>query len=184
MRVIESALDGLVVFENKRFADERGFFEEFFNQTQFGSAVAARGFVQVNHSHSLPGVIRGLHFQLTPPQGKLVGVIAGRIWDVAVDIRTGSPTLGRHFAAELSAENGRMLWIPAGFAHGFCVMGDSPADVLYLVDEIYNPRGESGILWNDSDLNVPWPLGGEPIVSARDRRQPSWSEFVNKSAQA
>jgi dTDP-4-dehydrorhamnose 3,5-epimerase len=175
MQIIDQPLNGLAVIENKRFPDERGFFEEFFNRARFvdvgvdvfglGPGVAPH-FVQVNHSRSNARVLRGLHSQ--PGQGKLVGVISGKVWDVAVDVRVGSPTRGQHFGLELSEDNGRMLWIPSGFAHGFYVLGDQPADVMYMVTETYNPKLESGILWNDPTLGVKWPLVGEPVISARD----------------
>lgn len=172
MNALERALDGLILFETRKFADDRGFFEEFFNQKTSG---LNERFVQVNHSRSVPGVVRGLHYQNTPPQGKFVGVIRGRIWDVAVDIRDNSPTRGQHFGRELSETNGRLLWIPAGFAHGFCCLGDEPADVIYLVDNVYNPAGEAGIRWDDPTLRIPWPLDRPAVVSAKDQAQPGWA---------
>ena len=174
MKVIERALDGLIVFELRKFHDDRGFFEEFFNLDKFAGAGVDRQFMQLNHSRSNPNVLRGLHYQNDPPQAKLVGVITGRIWDVAVDLRPGSPTRGRHFATELSEENGRHLWIPAGFAHGFYVLGSTPADVIYQVDNPYNPASEAGLAWNDEALAIPWPLRGDPIVSAKDQAQPKF----------
>jgi dTDP-4-dehydrorhamnose 3,5-epimerase len=121
-------------------------------------------------------VLRGLHYQHTPPQGKLVGVLRGQIFDVAVDIRPDSPTYGQYIGVELTDRNGKVLWIPAGFAHGFCVLGDEPADVLYRADALYGPRGEGGIAWNDPDLAVPWPISN-PIVSDRDRAMPSFASY-------
>jgi dTDP-4-dehydrorhamnose 3,5-epimerase len=132
--------------------------------------------VQDNHSLSKPGVLRGLHFQTQPSQGKLVGCSRGRIWDVAVDLRPHSQSYGKWYSAELSAENGRLLWIPSGFAHGFCVLGDEPADVQYKVDAFYNPKMEFGIRWDDPDLQIPWPIKN-PIVSERDSALPSFADY-------
>jgi dTDP-4-dehydrorhamnose 3,5-epimerase len=178
MQVVDKKLNGLVVIQNKKYADDRGFFEEFSHEGRFAESVDPRHFVQVNHSRSKPGVVRGLHYQTEPAQGKLVGVIRGRIWDVAVDIRKDSKTRGQHFALELSEDNGLMLWVPQGFAHGFIVTGEDSADVLYLVDQFYNPKTEGGIVWNDPALNIPWPREIDPIVSERDQNQTPWQEFV------
>lgn len=173
MNLIERALNGLALVENRKFSDSRGFFEEFFNLEKFTGVAGEFKCVQVNHSRSRPGVLRGLHYQLDPAQGKFVGVIRGRIWDVAVDIRPASPTRGQYFAAELSDANSRMLWIPAGFAHGFYVMGDEDADVIYLVDNLYNPKTEGGVRWDDPDLAIEWPVSAAssavPIVSDKDQ---------------
>lgn len=168
MEVQNCPIAGLRVLKPSLFKDSRGFFSERFNARRFAEAGLPSEFVQDNHSRSLPGVLRGLHYQHTPPQGKLVGVTSGRIWDVALDIRPSSPTFGRHHAVELSAENSLMFWIPAGFAHGFCVLGDQPADVIYKVDNYYNPAGENGIRFDDEDVNIPWPIKN-PILSGRDR---------------
>ncbi len=176
MTLLEQPLPGLMVFENRRFPDERGFFEEFFNERELSRFGTKTRFVQVNHSCSKPGVVRGLHYQLNPPQGKLVGVISGRIWDVAVDLRDDSPTYGRHFGLELNEHNARVMWIPAGFAHGFCTLGDQPAHLLYLVDAFYSPDSECGIVWDDPVLNIPWPLQGNAMVSERDKRMPNFIE--------
>jgi dTDP-4-dehydrorhamnose 3,5-epimerase len=167
MKVTPLAIADVLLVELDVFSDERGFFVARYQAEQFREYGLPTEFAQDNHSRSRPGVLRGLHFQHTPAQGKLVGVSRGTIWDVAVDIRADSPTYGHYVCAELSDENGRLLWIPAGFAHGFCVLGDEPADVLYKVDAPYNPRGEVGITWNDPDLAVPWPVTPS-IVSARD----------------
>jgi dTDP-4-dehydrorhamnose 3,5-epimerase len=134
-------------------------------------------FYQDNHSRSLPGVLRGLHYQRRPAQGKVVGVTRGRIWDVAVDLRTQSPTFGQSIGLELSDENGLALWIPPGFAHGFCVLGAEPADVFYKVDAPYNPAGEGGIRWNDADLAISWPMS-DPIVSERDLHSESFAAYT------
>jgi dTDP-4-dehydrorhamnose 3,5-epimerase len=133
-------------------------------------------FCQDNHSRSAPGVIRGLHFQTDPAQGKLVGVVRGRIWDVVVDIRPQSSTFGEHLGTELNDTNNRLLWIPAGFAHGFCVMGSEPADVIYKVDSLYNKTSEHGIRWSDPELGIAWPAD-HPIVSVRDQSLPSFADY-------
>ncbi|HAR41608.1 MAG TPA: dTDP-4-dehydrorhamnose 3,5-epimerase, partial [Bdellovibrionales bacterium] len=161
----------MALIELSLYGDERGFFVERFHEERFHDAGLFAHFVQDNHSRSAPGVLRGLHYQVSPPQGKLVGVVRGAIWDVVVDIRPESPTFGQHYGVELSDMNGRLLWIPAGFAHGFCVLGESPADVLYKTDGIYNASTEGGITWNDPELKLPWPIAN-PIVSKRDQEQP------------
>ncbi|MFN7684779.1 MAG: dTDP-4-dehydrorhamnose 3,5-epimerase [Oligoflexia bacterium] len=165
--VSETGLDGLKLIQLAVHGDERGFFVERFQAERFREHGLPAHFVQDNHSRSAPGVLRGLHFQTNPAQGKLVGCVRGRIWDVAVDIRQSSPTFGQHFGVELSDMNGKLLWIPAGFAHGFCVLGDAPADVLYKVDAFYNPATEGGIRWNDPKLGIQWPIAS-PTVSSRD----------------
>ena len=176
MKVSQAEIAGLAVVELKVHGDARGFFIERFQQDRFREMGLPDRFVQDNHSRSAPGVLRGLHYQTRPAQGKLVGVVRGKIWDVAVDVRPGSPTLGRHFAIELSDTNGRLLWIPPGFAHGFCVLGDEPADVLYKVDATYTPAGEGGIAWNDPHLAVPWPLQN-PTISQRDQMLGSFEKY-------
>ncbi|MCP5361102.1 MAG: dTDP-4-dehydrorhamnose 3,5-epimerase [Hyphomicrobiales bacterium] len=180
MKTEATPLSGVTVVHLDVFGDERGFFTERFNVQKFEELALPTSFVQLNHSRSAPGVLRGLHYQATPPQGKLVGATRGRIWDVAVDIRPHSPTFGQHFGLELSDMNGLLLWIPAGFAHGFCVLGNGPADVLYLCTAMYNPQGESGIRYNDPDLSVAWPydaMGANVIVSERDTKQPSFLTY-------
>ncbi len=176
MKFANLDLQGMVLIELTARRDDRGFFLERFQVPAFRDAGLPTHFVQDNHSRSLPRVLRGLHYQHTPGQGKLVGVVRGRIWDVSVDIRPGSPTFGQHFGIELSDVNGRLLWVPAGFAHGFCVLGEEPADILYKADALYNPAGEGGILWADPELAIPWPIQ-EPILSEKDRRQPSWAAY-------
>lgn len=168
MNVIETEIPGLAIVELKLYGDVRGFFVERYSEARFAEAGLPTRFVQDNHSRSAPGVLRGLHYQLNPAQGKLVGVTRGRVWDVAVDIRPESPFYGRHVAVELSDTNGRLFWIPPGFAHGFCVLGDEPADMLYKVTAPYSPSGEGGILWDDPELQVPWPIQN-PTVSERDK---------------
>lgn len=176
MEVKPLALDGLLLCESRVHRDERGFFVERYHVERFQALGLRRPFVQDNHSHSLPRVLRGLHYQYDPPQGKLISVIRGTIWDVAVDIRPTSPTYGKSLGIELTADSGRALWIPAGFAHGLCVLGDEPADVLYKVDALYHAGGESGLAWADPDLAVAWPVQ-DPIVSARDRALPSFAAY-------
>jgi dTDP-4-dehydrorhamnose 3,5-epimerase len=176
MEVSDTGLVGLKRVQLTLHRDDRGFFVERFHAHDFQMAGLPLVFSQQNHSRSKPGVLRGLHFQHTPPQGKLVGVVNGRIWDVVVDLRPWSQTFGKHHAEELSDDNGRMLWVPAGFAHGFCVLGDAPADVVYHTDAYYGPEGESGIRFDDGQLGVKWPLA-EPIVSERDRNLPDWQHY-------
>src|ERR1043166_701835 len=161
-------MQGLLLIELAVHRDARGFFVERLHSDRLQELGLPPHFVQENHSRSLPGVLRGLHYQQAPAQGKLVGVTRGRIWDVVVDLRAASPTYGKHSSLELSDENGRMLWIPPGFAHGFCVLGQEAADVVYSVDAPYNPSGEGGITWDDPDLAIAWPIK-EPIVSHKDQ---------------
>ena len=165
--VTDLPLSGLKVIQLKQFPDERGFFVERYQQDRFAGYGLPSQFVQDNHSRSKPGVIRGLHFQHSPNQGKLEGCIRGAIWDVAVDIRKNSPTYGKWEAVELSDKNGKLLWIPAGFAHGFCVLGIEDADVMYKVDQHYSPKTEGGIVFDDPELDIPWPVQ-HPVVSAKD----------------
>lgn len=176
MQVLDCKLAGLKIIQLKIFGDSRGFFMERFNREKFEEAGLPSDFVQDNHSRSAPGILRGLHYQHTPEQGKLVGAVCGRVFDVAVDIRPNSPTFGQHEAVELSDENGHLLWIPAGFAHGFCVLGNEPADVMYKVTGIYNPAGEGGIRYDDPALAIDWPVKN-PRVSDRDKSLPGWSEY-------
>jgi dTDP-4-dehydrorhamnose 3,5-epimerase len=179
MQVHKLEIQGLKLVELKIFHDERGFFTERFNAKRFVEAGLPSEFVQDNHSRSVPGVVRGLHYQVGPAQGKLVGVLRGRIWDVAVDIRAGSPTFGKYFGTELSDSNGKLLWIPPGFAHGFMALGTEPADVFYKVDQPYSAAGDGGILWSDPEIGIRWPLeaGVHPIVSAKDQAMPSFASY-------
>ncbi|MDA1092387.1 MAG: dTDP-4-dehydrorhamnose 3,5-epimerase [Acidobacteria bacterium] len=174
MNISPTPLDGILLIELDVHGDERGFFIERFNRDRFQDHGLPSAFVQDNHSRSAPGVLRGLHFQHTPPQSKLVGVTRGRVWDVVVDIRPTSATIGQSYEVELTDMNGRLLWVPAGFAHGFCVLGDTPADMLYKVDAPYSPDGEGGILWNDPELGISWPTR-DPVVSTRDRTMPTFA---------
>ncbi|HTY04107.1 MAG TPA: dTDP-4-dehydrorhamnose 3,5-epimerase [Rhodocyclaceae bacterium] len=169
MRAIATPLDGVLVLEPKVFGDARGFFFESFNARKFEDATGFHGdFVQDNHSRSGRGVLRGLHYQIRQPQGKLVRVVEGEVFDVAVDIRKSSPTFGQWYGHRLSADNKLQMWIPAGFAHGFVVLSDR-ADFLYKTTDYWAPEFERCIAWNDSDLAIEWPLGGiTPLVSAKD----------------
>ena len=171
MRAIETPLPGLLVIELQKHGDNRGFFIERFREDKFKSFGITSAFVQDNHSRSPPGVLRGLHYQTNPPQGKLVGVIRGKILDVAVDIRAGSPTFGKSFSIELSDDNAKLLWVPYGFAHGFCTFGDQPCDVIYKVTGLYNPQSEGGLAWNDPALGISWPVS-DPQINARDKAWP------------
>ena len=179
MQVTQPAIEGLKLIELKAYTDHRGFFLERFHSERFAKNGLPTQFVQDNHSRSIPRVLRGLHFQTDPAQGKLVGVIRGRIWDVAVDLRKDFPTFKKHYAAELTGENHRFLWIPAGFAHGFCVLGDEPADVLYKVDAVFNPKSDSGIHWQDPELAIPWPLK-DPVLSEKDNALPTLAEYLKR----
>jgi dTDP-4-dehydrorhamnose 3,5-epimerase len=152
------------------FGDARGFFFESYNRRKFAAATGLEvEFVQDNHSRSARNVLRGLHYQVRQPQGKLVRVVAGEIWDVAVDLRRASPTFGRWAAASLDAVSHRMLWVPPGFAHGFLVLSGT-ADVVYKTTDFYAPEHERTLLWNDPALAVHWPLAGEPVMTDKDRR--------------
>lgn len=176
MKVSECALKGLKIVTLDVLGDSRGFFVERFHKEKFAALGLPNDFSQDNHSRSAPGILRGLHYQHTPAQGKLVGVTRGRVLDVAVDIRPHSPTYGKYEAVELSGENGVLLWMPAGFAHGFCVLGDEPADMLYKVTGTYNAAGEGGIAYNDPELAIDWPVKN-PTISARDTNQQSFADY-------
>lgn len=176
MRVRDLELPGLKLIELDLHRDSRGFFVERYNEKTFLTHGLPTTYLQDNFSWSDPGVIRGLHCQDLPPQGKLVGVVAGKIWDVVVDVRPDSPTFGKWTAIELAADDGRLVWVPAGFAHGFCVLGDQPAGVLYKVDHFYNAQTERGLVWNDPDLKIAWPVA-RPVVSDRDANLPRFAEF-------
>jgi dTDP-4-dehydrorhamnose 3,5-epimerase len=167
MKVIPTRLPEVLLLEPRVFGDSRGFFFESWNEREFEHAGIRAHFVQDNHSRSQNGVLRGLHYQIRQPQGKLVRVVAGEIFDVAVDIRRSSPTFGRWEGALLNAESHKMLWIPAGFAHGFCVLSEF-AEVLYKATDYYAPEDERCILWSDPELHIDWPLPGVPALSAKD----------------
>lgn len=168
MQVIPTAIPDVVILEPKVFGDERGFFFESFNARAFREATGlTREFVQDNHSKSARNVLRGLHYQIRQPQGKLVRVAQGEVFDVAVDVRRASPTFGQWVGVHLSAENKKQLWVPEGFAHGFVVLSET-AEFLYKTTDYYNPAFERSILWNDPDLAIHWPISGEPQLSAKD----------------
>ena len=170
MQVIQTAIPEILVFEPKVFGDARGFFFESYNENLFYAATGLRpNFVQDNHSRSAQGVLRGLHYQIQQPQGKLVRVTAGEVFDVAVDIRKSSPTFGQWVGMHLSADNHRMMWVPAGFAHGFLVLSEY-AEFLYKTTDFYAPQHERSIAWNDPDINIQWPLGASPVLSTKDQQ--------------
>ena len=176
MQATSTAIDGVFILEPKLFGDARGFFTESFNQRVFEALTGARvHFVQDNHSRSSKGVLRGLHYQIEQPQGKLVRVVRGTVLDVAVDIRQSSPTFGQWVAVTLSEDNHRQLWVPAGMAHGFVVLSDS-ADFLYKTTDYYAPQHERGIAWNDPAIGVDWQLAqhgiAAPLLSAKDEAAP------------
>lgn len=166
---IQTSLGGVFILEPRVFGDERGFFFESYNQRAMAELGITDGFVQDNHSCSSRNVVRGLHYQIQRAQGKLVRVADGEILDVAVDLRRNSPTFGRWEGVRLSGENKRMLWIPAGFAHGFSVISEK-AHVLYKTTDFYAPEHERTLVWNDPDLKIDWGVEGNPIVSDKDRR--------------
>jgi dTDP-4-dehydrorhamnose 3,5-epimerase len=168
MKVIQTSIKDLLLLEPKVFGDERGFFLESYSERTMAEAGVHEIFVQDNHSFSGRNVLRGLHYQIQHPQGKLIRVPVGEIFDVAVDLRKSSPTFGKWDGARLSGENKRMLWVPPGFAHGFQVLSDS-AHVLYKTTDLYFPEFERTILWNDPDLNISWQLKSGPMISAKDR---------------
>jgi dTDP-4-dehydrorhamnose 3,5-epimerase len=168
MKATSLAIPDLFLLEPKVFGDDRGFFFESFNQAKFEAAIGRKvNFVQDNHSRSVKNVLRGLHYQIQQPQGKLVRVVQGEVFDVAVDIRKSSPTFGQWVGEILSAENKRQLWVPEGFAHGFVVLSDT-AEFLYKTTNYYAPEHERCIAWNDPTLAIAWPIAGEPVLSAKD----------------
>lgn len=176
MNVLDSPLPGVKIIEPSVFGDERGFFLESWNARTFADAGLDLTFVQDNQSRSARGVLRGLHYQLAKPQGKLVRVVAGRVFDVAVDLRRKSPTFGQSFGLELSAANRRMLWVPPGFAHGFLALEDG-TDFIYKCTDFYAPEEERSLLWSDPALAIPWPLDGlSPIVSSKDIAAPGLAQ--------
>ena len=169
MKVVQTTIPDLLILEPKVFGDARGFFLESFNASSFLMATGQNvTFVQDNHSRSARNVLRGLHYQIQQPQGKLVYVTRGAVFDVAVDIRKSSRTFGRWFGAELSETNHRQMWVPPGLAHGYMVLSDS-ADFLYKTTDYYAPEHERCILWSDPAIGIPWPLAGEPLLSVKDK---------------
>ena len=170
MKITRTTIADVLVIEPRVFGDARGFFYESFNQKAFtGATGLSLNFVQDNHSRSAKGVLRGLHYQIQQPQGKLVRVVRGAVFDVAVDIRKGSPTFGKWIGMELSEDNHKQLWIPAGFAHGFLVTSDA-AEFLYKTTDYYAPEHERCIAWNDQDIAIDWPLTTQPSLSAKDQK--------------
>lgn len=167
MNIVETQLPGVVIIEPQVFGDSRGFFMESWSKARYEAAGLPEAFCQDNVSLSAKGVLRGLHFQHPQGQGKLLSVLQGEVFDVAVDIRVGSPTFGKWIGVRLSSENKRQLYVPEGFAHGFCVMSDI-ALFMYKCTAYYNPQTEAGLLWNDPDIGIAWPAG-EPLLSAKDR---------------
>jgi dTDP-4-dehydrorhamnose 3,5-epimerase len=168
MNVMQTPLAGVLVIEPRVFGDARGFFYESWNARDFNRAVGREvRFVQDNHSASLRNVLRGLHYQLSQPQGKLVRVVAGEVYDVVVDLRRSSPTFGQSFGERLSAQDRRMMWVPEGFAHGFVVLSER-AEFLYKTTDYYAPEHERTLLWNDPALGIQWPHEGEPLLKPKD----------------
>ncbi len=169
MKIIQTAIPDVLIIEPRVFTDERGFFFESFNLRRWRKQTGLETeFVQENHSRSTKNVLRGLHYQIRQAQGKLVRVIGGEVFDVAVDIRKSSPTFGRWVGVTLTAENKRQFWVPEGFAHGFVVLSEA-AEFLYLTSDYYAPEHERAIRWNDPELAIDWPLTGDPILSEKDR---------------
>ena len=176
MKVARTAIAEVLLLEPRLFGDERGFFVEPYNKRAFREATGLEvDFVQDNHSRSKRGVLRGLHYQIRQPQGKLIRVLAGRIFDVAVDLRRHSPSFGQWVGLELDAQSVRMLWIPPGFAHGFAVLSET-ADVLYKASDYYAPAHERTLRWDDPQLAIAWPLAGAPTLSDKDRRGAALAE--------
>lgn len=179
MKVIDTAIPDVKIIEPAVFGDERGFFMETWNQQRFEELVTKRKipFVQDNHSKSRQGILRGLHYQTENTQGKLVRVVAGEVFDVAVDIRKGSETFGQWVGVYLSAENRRQLWVPEGFAHGFYVTSEE-AEFVYKCTDYYNPKAEHSIIWNDPNIGIEWPITIEPSLSEKDSTAPLMSDQV------
>lgn len=176
---LDPKFEGPKLIETSIFKDKRGFFSERFNSQKFKDAGLPSEFNQDAHSQSEPGVIRGIHLQYDPPQGKLVWIASGKIFDVIVDCRAQSPTFLKYTSFVLDSDRGQMIWIPEGFAHGFCVLGKTLAQVIYKITSGYNPKGETGLKWNDPELKINWPVDN-PIVSDRDEKLLSVKEFREK----
>jgi dTDP-4-dehydrorhamnose 3,5-epimerase len=176
MKVLATSIPDVLIIEPKVFGDERGFFFESYNERHWQAATGlATRFVQDNHSRSAKGVLRGLHYQIKQPQGKLVRVVAGEVFDVAVDLRRSSPTFGRWAGVCLSAENKRQMWVPEGFAHGFVVLSEA-AEFLYKTTDYYSAEHERSIIWNDPDLAIDWPISGLPLLSPKDAAAPHFAD--------
>jgi dTDP-4-dehydrorhamnose 3,5-epimerase len=178
MNLLPTSLPGVLLIEPKVFGDQRGFFMETYRADQFAQAGIPDHFVQDNHSGSSQGILRGLHYQIRQPQGKLVRVVAGEVFDVAVDIRRSSPTCGQWYGVRLSAENKRQLWVPVGFAHGFYVLSEW-AEVVYKASDYYAPEWERCLMWNDPQVSVAWPIlpGTQPQLSAKDAQGQRFSDL-------
>lgn len=176
MNVMETKLDGVLIIEPKVFGDNRGFFQETWSQPKYEAIGIKEPFVQDNLSYSTRGVLRGLHYQNPHSQGKLVSVVQGAVFDVAVDIRAGSPTFGQWAGVELSGENHRQFWIPAGFAHGFCVLSDT-VYFTYKCTDVYTPAAEGGIIWNDPDIGIQWPVK-DAVLSDKDQVYPRLKDLA------
>jgi dTDP-4-dehydrorhamnose 3,5-epimerase len=177
MKIIQTAIPAVVIFEPAVFTDQRGYFVETYQQQKYLEAGILKNFVQDNQSYSIKNVLRGLHFQLRHPQAKLVRVTQGVVFDVAVDIRRNSPTFGQWHGEVLSADNKKQMYIPENFAHGFCVLSDG-AEFLYKCTDFYVPGDEAGLLWNDPQMGIKWPVS-EPILSAKDAVLPKLSEILD-----
>lgn len=176
MKVINTSIPDVLILAPKVFGDERGFFLESYNQQVFNEMTGWKvNFVQDNHSRSIKNVLRGLHYQIKQPQGKLMRVVRGSVFDVAVDIRKSSPTFGKWVGVELTDNNHRQFWVPPGFAHGFLVLSDS-ADFLYKTTDYYAPEHERCIRWDDSELAIDWPLSDAPILSSKDKEASSFAK--------
>jgi dTDP-4-dehydrorhamnose 3,5-epimerase len=175
--ITNTEIKGLKVIQLTLHKDSRGFFTELFNKKIFSDLGLPIEYAQDNYSFSFPGVVRGLHYQTKPAQSKLITCIGGAIWDVSVDIRKNSPTFGKYFGCELSSENRKSIFIPDGFAHGFCAIGNEPAQVLYKVSNNYNKSSEGGILYNDKNLNIEWPVKN-PIISEKDLQLESFTKYA------
>ena len=177
MRIVRTALPEVLILEPTVYKDERGFVLEVFHERKFRDAGLPTHFVQDNRSRTVAGVVRALHYQLNTPQGKLVTVIAGEIFDVAVDIRVGSPTFGQWVGETLRGDGPRSMWIPAGFAHGFAVLSDH-ADVVYKCTSLYDPDDQRGVRWDDPDIGIPWPIA-HPLLSAADATRPPLRDVMD-----
>ena len=175
MEFIKTSIEGVYVIEPKVFGDNRGYFMETYNEKVFKEAGLDYVFVQDNQSKSKKGVLRGLHFQKTYPQAKLVRVISGTVFDVCVDLRKNSPTYGKWEGVILSSENKKMFMVPRGFAHGFVVLSET-AEFAYKCDDFYHPEDEGGVMWNDEEIGVEWPIDFEPLLSEKDKKHPSLKE--------
>ncbi len=176
MKIERTAIPEVLIIEPRVFGDERGFFFESFNERAWQEATGLNTkFVQENHSRSMKGVLRGLHYQIQQAQGKLVRVVVGEVFDVAVDLRRSSPTFGQWVGVHLSAENKRQFWVPEGFGHGFVVLSET-AEFLYLTTDYYAPEHERAITWNDPDLAISWPVDQAPILSAKDKLAPAFKQ--------